>query len=96
MMRYLIVLTLTLLGVGVWLVPNPEESSRERFERDPNPRELLASVEDEAHWVRMKLDLMETEQEIARRAVEMHRASRVPHSPFPHMLSVERGFAPYG
>ncbi|WP_065382906.1 hypothetical protein [Hyphomonas sp. ND6WE1B] len=29
-------------------------------------------------------------------AVEMHRASRVPHSPFPHMLSVERGFAPYG
>lgn len=50
-----------------------------------------AMPEDAARLARLLMALAH-----AATAVELHRAARVPFSPFPHMLSVERGFQPFG
>ncbi|MGV7121308.1 hypothetical protein [Sphingopyxis sp. 550A] len=47
--------------------------------------------EDAACLFRLLLALMQ-----ASMAVELHKAARVPHSPFPHALEISTGLRPYG
>ncbi len=47
--------------------------------------------EDAGCLFRLLLALMQ-----ASMAVELHQASRVPHSPFPHTLKIGAGLQPYG
>lgn len=47
--------------------------------------------EDAARLARLIFALMH-----ASIAVELHQASRVPFSPFPHSIRIERGIAPFG
>jgi hypothetical protein len=52
---------------------------------------LYAMPDDVACLFRLLLALMQ-----ASMAVELHRAARVPHSPFPHSLKIDTGLQPYG
>lgn len=68
------------------MTPRMEEATVyvERFPLENMP-------DDAACLFRLLLALMQ-----AAIAVELHKASRVAHSPFPHPLKIEAGIQPYG
>lgn len=68
------------------MIPRMEEATVyvEQFPLDAMP-------EDAGCLFRLLLALMQ-----ASMAVELHQASRVPHSPFPHTLKIGAGLQPYG
>ena len=98
--------------VDYWDVPTSNERWTRRAAADypdivrfydamtPRMEEATAYVEeyplndmpdDVACLFRLLLALMQ-----AAIAVELHQASRVPHSPFPHALKIGAGLQPYG
>ncbi len=76
-------------GTAGWVIANWQRAEAAMGYLEPYP--LDAMPEDAGRLLQLLLALTQVAM-----AVELHRAPRVPHSTFPHGLTIDIGIQPFG